>query len=112
MAIAALLLASLADVVTTRVGLLSGRVIEWNPLMVWWTRTTARAVLAKTLGLALAVWQVTVIAQTHPTVAVLVTWACALATAMLAYTNFQLARRADQEDRCSRDDSSSPCPSA
>jgi hypothetical protein len=86
----ALVLASLADVASTRAGLRTGRAYERNPLMRWATATLPRALAVKTFGLAVTFWQLLILAADHRTLAVVVAWLGAIWTARLAYHNFQL----------------------
>lgn len=92
LAVDALILASLADVVTTRAGIRSGHLYERNPLMRWATRTTARALGVKAAGLLVVGAQLFFLADTAPNVALGVTWAAALFTLRLAWNNYRLLR--------------------
>jgi hypothetical protein len=99
----ALVLASLADAVTTRLGLQTGAVVELNPLMHWSTRSLARAVLTKLLGLAVIGAVLLSLVCMHPRLAVGVTWVGALGTGWLAWRNWQIYRiwrrwRPDEDD--------------
>lgn len=89
-ALAALVLASLADVLTTRAGIRTGLLRETNPLMRWFTRTTTRAVGIKIVALLLAGWQAVTLATTHPVLALGIVWVAVILTARLAWRNYVL----------------------
>jgi hypothetical protein len=88
----ALVLASVADAVTTRLGLAVGAV-ELNPLMHWSTRSMARALLTKLLGLATVGAVLLSLMCMHPHLAEGVTLFGAAMTGWLAWRNYTLYRR-------------------
>lgn len=85
----ALILASAADVLTTRSALRTGKAYEWNPLMRWSTKTTRRAMSTKAIGIGIAGWQLRAV---DTPAALTMVWVAAILTAMLAYHNFRLLR--------------------
>lgn len=97
-AVDALIAASLADVVTTRAGLRTGLVHEANPLMRWWTRTTLRAMTAKTLALAAVSVELLRLRAEHPVLAVAIAWAGAGWTLRTAWQNYRLLRTLQAAD--------------
>jgi hypothetical protein len=86
----ALVVASIADVLTTRAGLRTGLVIERNPLMCWATDSLWRAVFVKAAGLAVAFLMLAELEATMPRVALAMTWGFALLTAGIAHQNHRL----------------------
>lgn len=87
-----LVLASLADVVTTRCGLRTGQLVEQNPLMRWSTRTTTRALCTKTAGLLVAGGCAALASHDAPFLTTVLILAGAIWTAHLAYGNWRLYR--------------------
>lgn len=85
----ALILASAADVLTTRSALRTGKAYEANPLMRWSTKTTRRALSTKAIGIGIAGWQLRAV---DTPAALTMVWVAAILTAMLACHNFRLLR--------------------
>lgn len=92
----ALVVTSIADAVTTRLGMRYGAV-EINPFMRWSTRSMERALLTKALGLVIIGTVLISLHCTHPLLALGVTWFGAGATARLAWRNWQIYRRLARE---------------
>lgn len=89
----ALVLASIADAVTTRWGIAGGQLFEANPLMRWATRTLPRALAVKAVALVVIGWQVAQLRVAHPTLALGIVWGAALFSGWLAWRNFRLRQR-------------------
>lgn len=87
-----LVIAALADVLTTRAGIRSGAFLEANPLMRPFVRTTPRAMTAKVAGVLVIAWGVFDLAVEWPRLALVVTLGAAAVNAWHAWRNWQLYR--------------------
>lgn len=85
-----LVLASLADVWTTRAAIHSGWCREVNRLMRWSTRTTSRALWTKGIGLAMSL---VCLEFTNPSIAVPIAWGSAVVMTGISLRNLRLVRR-------------------
>lgn len=92
LALAALILASIADVLTTRAGIRTGLLYERNPLMQWATRSTWRAFTVKAIGLAFGVAMMVPLWESSPRAFLVLVWLAALWTGGIAYNNYRLLR--------------------
>lgn len=92
LALSALVLASIADVLTTRAGIRSGLLVERNPLMLWATRSTWRAITVKAGGIALGAALMVPNSESAPLTSLVVLWLAALGTGYLAWQNHRTLR--------------------
>ena len=84
-------LSGVADALTTRAAITSGRGREGNPFMVWATRNTPRAVLVKTAANVVASVSLHELGKTKPKTAVLIVAALVALQLTVAVRNHQIA---------------------